>query len=260
MNIQLKIFRRIILAALTLGLVACISTTSSVFTGTKNDQEAMAAQVKLARSYMGKGNWELAKRKLKIAHDMAPEAPEVHEALALVSQNTGEYELAEYHFKRALSFDPDFSRARNNYAAFLYNQERVEEACTQLEKVVTDPLYESRARGFFNLALCRIRLERYDLAEKALLRVVAMDVAHSAATLELASLYFLQGKTRQEGEYYGVHKNTVRSQSARALWLGVRLYDQQGNSDATASAAMALRNLYPDSAEFSAYQEQYGER
>lgn len=235
----------------------CVSTQSNVFTVKKSDEEAVAAQVQLARSYMGKGNWELAKRKLKTAHDMDPDAPEVHEGMALVSQNTGEYELAEFHFKRALSLRKSFTRARNNYAAFLYSRNRTEEACKQLDMVVSDSLYEARAQGFFNLARCRIRMGDDAAAEEALLRVLAMDVAHTSASLELAALYFTRDDTRRASEFYEMHKRTVRAQSPRALWLGIQLSDRLGDYNAMASQVLALRNLYPQSAEYAEYERRY---
>jgi type IV pilus assembly protein PilF len=252
-----RIAKRLFMVFVSVLLSACISTQSSVFTNARSEEEAVAAQVQLARAYMGKGNWERAKRKLKVAHSMSPDAPEVQEALALVNQNTGEYELAEYHFKRALSLQKQFSRARNNYAAFLYQQERIDEACDQLAEVVKDTLYELRAQSFFNLARCRHRQGRNEDAEKAFLRVVAMDVGSSPATLELAALYFMRGDTASAIEYYGLHRSTVRTQSARALWLGIQLNDSQGKSDAVASGALALRSLYPNSAEYAEYEKRY---
>ena len=47
----------------------------------------------------------------------------------------------------------------------------------------------------------------------------------------------------------------VRRQPARALWLGVRLAQKLDDEDALASRALALRNLYPDSAEYQAYEK-----
>ncbi len=174
----------LILAA-CLCLSACITHEGRVFTTEASPEEALKTRVQLARSYIGEQNWEDAKRNLRMAAEIDPNSPEVHEAFALVYQSTGEYELAEESFERAISLRRDFSRARNNYAAFLYSQGRFQEAEEQLVIVVKDTLYESRPRAFINLGLCRIQL---------------------------------------------------------------------GDSDGQASAALALRNLYPDSAEYQAYE------
>ena len=59
----------------------------------------------LARQYIGEGNWEDAKRNLQLAYEIDPNNAEVHEAFALVYQSTGEYEMAEEHFKTAIRLD-----------------------------------------------------------------------------------------------------------------------------------------------------------
>ncbi len=84
----------------------------------------------------------------KLAYEIDPNNAEVHEAFALVYQSTGEFELAEESFKTAIRLDRKFSRARNNYAAFLYSQQRYEEAEKQLEYVVQDTLYKARPARF----------------------------------------------------------------------------------------------------------------
>ena len=51
----------------------------------------------------------------------------------MVYQSTGENALAEAQFQAALQVDPTLSRARNNYAAFLYSQGRFAEAEREFE-------------------------------------------------------------------------------------------------------------------------------
>jgi type IV pilus assembly protein PilF len=235
-----------------LALSACITTKSKVFES--SPEEALEARVQLARSYIGEQNWEYAKRNLKLAQDIDPNSPDVYEAFALVYQSTGEYELAEQSFKRAIALKNPFSRARNNYAAFLYSQGRYEEAEEQLEVVVTDTLYESRTQAFINLGLCRRRLGKNDEARLAFTRALAMSRGNTIATLELAHIEFEAGNWSRAERYMENYKQFARRQSPRALWLGVRLSRKLQDDNAEASYALALRNLYPESAEFQAYQ------
>ena len=59
-------------------------------------------RVALARQYIGVGDWENPKRNLELAKDVDPNNAEVFEALALVYQSTGEFEMAENRFRAAL--------------------------------------------------------------------------------------------------------------------------------------------------------------
>ena len=231
----------------------CITTTESVFTEEASPSKAVEKRVALARQYIGQGNWEAAKRNLKLASDIDPDNAGVYEAFALVYQSTGEYERAEESFKKAIKLNPKLSRARNNYAAFLYSQQRYEEAEKQLDYVVKDTLYSGRPRAFVNLGLCRQKLFDPQGAEEAFVRALAMDRTNRIALLEVSQIRFDAGDFKSAGTYYDTYKRVARQQSARGLWLGIRLAQATGDRDAEGSYALALSNIYPDSAEYQAY-------
>ncbi len=250
------VVRSLLAAPLLAGATACVTTEERVFAGAQASPErALESRLHLARGYLAKGNWDAAKRNLGLASDIDPGAPEVHEAFALLYQSTGEHELAERSFRRALERDGDFSRARNNYAAFLYQRQRFREAEAQLEIVVRDALYEARPQAYLNLGMCRARLGDWRGAREALSRALSMERDNSAALVELAHLEYQRGRWRAAQRHYDDYRALVRPQSARGLWLGVRLAHARNDGDAQASYALALRNLYPDSAECRAYRQ-----
>lgn len=234
-------------------LAGCVTETESVFTEKASPEKVLEQRLELARKYIGERNWEDAKRNLKEAAAIDNTRPEVFEAFALVYQSTGEYELAEDSFRRAIKLDRDFSRARNNYAAFLYSQERYAEAEEQLERVVADTLYNARPQAFLNLGLCRLQLFKPVEAEQAFLRTLAMNQRSTIALLEVAQLRLDAEDTANAKLYYDEYRNVVRQQSARGLWFGIRLARARGDDDAESSFGLALRNLYPDSSEYEAY-------
>lgn len=243
------------LAVIPLLLLAggCITTTTGVFSEQASPEEALDQRVALARQYIGEGNWDAAKRNLKLAYEIDPNNAHVYEAFALVYQSTGEYELAEENFKMAIKIDPKFPRARNNYAAFLFSQQRFEAAEEQLEIVVKDSLYSGRPLAFVNLGLCRLQLFDPLGAEEAFVRALAMDRTNSIALLEMAQIRYDAGDYTNASKYYNTYRSVVRQQSARGLWLGIRLARVAGDRDAESSYVLALGSLYPDSTEYQAY-------
>ena len=243
-----------VMLSLVLLVAGCISTTESVFTEEASPEKALDQRVALARQYIGEGNWEAAKRNLKLAYDIDPNNPHVYEAFALVYQSTGEYELAEENFKKAIKLDPEFPRARNNYAAFLFSQQRYEEAEQQLVEVVKDSLYSGRPRAFTNLGLCRVQLFDPEGAEEAFVRALAMNRTNSIALLEMGQIRFDAGDYSNSKRYYETYRSVVKQQSARGLWLGIRLARESGDRDQESSYGLALTSLYPDSVEYMAYQ------
>lgn len=238
---------------LTISLSACITSTEGVFTDAASPDMALERRVELARNYIGEGDWKNAERNLKLAAQIDPDNAEVHEAFALVYQSTGEFELAEENFKKAIKQQQNFSRARNNYAAFLFSQSRFEEAEVQLNYVVQDTLYSSRPQAFVNLGICRLKLFDTAGAEQAFVRALSMDRSNVIAMLEVASLRFDADDYDAATRYYEGYRRTVRQQSSRGLWLGVRLAQKTGDRDAEGSYALALSNLYPESVEYQAY-------
>nr|WP_246139716.1 type IV pilus biogenesis/stability protein PilW [Parahaliea aestuarii] len=243
---------------LLLALTGCVTQSETVFTDPPAPEKALKQRVELARKYIGEGDWENAKRNLKQAAEIDPDNAEVYEAFALVYQSTGETDLAEENFEKALRIDRSFSRARNNYAAFLYSQQRYQEAEKQLEMVVKDSLYNARPKAFVNLGLCRLQLDNSAGAGEAFERALTMDATNRVARLELAELRFRDGDIAAAETHYGVYRTGLKQQSARGLWLGVRLSQASGDRNAEGSYAMALRNLYPDSPEYQAYQRTQG--
>ena len=72
--------------ALLVLLAGCITTTEGGFTEDASPEKALDQRVELARQYIGEGNWEAAKRNLKLAYEIDPNNAHVYEAFALVYQ------------------------------------------------------------------------------------------------------------------------------------------------------------------------------
>ncbi|MFW7344235.1 tetratricopeptide repeat protein, partial [Pollutimonas sp. H1-120] len=89
------------------------------------------AYAQLGVAYLERDNLPRALSALDRALELDARHPEALQAIALVYQQQGERDLANRYFQQALSASPSFTRARNNYAAFLYQQGRYPEACEQ---------------------------------------------------------------------------------------------------------------------------------
>lgn len=250
-----RVFLLLLAVCSVLPLTGCVTTTDSVYTNPPSPQAALERRVGLARQYIGEGDWENAKRNLAQAVKIDDRNAEVHEAFALVYQSTGEKELAEQSFEKAIRLQRDFSRARNNYAAFLFSEQRYADAEKQLDYVVKDTLYAARPLAFVNLGLCRMQLGKRAEAEEAFSRALSMDRTNSIALLELAILKYDDGAYREAERHYGTYRTAVRPQSPRGLWLGVRLARALGDKDGESSYALALGSLYPKSPEYQEYQQ-----
>ena len=239
-----------------LGLMGGCVTEHSGGTQMSSDPDAaLDKRGALARQYIGVGDWENAKRNLELAQEVDPNNAEVFEAFALVYRSTGEFEMAENQFRAAIKAEPTLSRARNNYAAFLYSQGRLIEAAREFYRVTEDTLYCGRPMAFVNLGLCWLQLEDNPGAEAAFTRALSMDWRNPAALLEMGILRLEAGDTNEAARYHGTYRTVSPQQSPRGLLLGLEIADQTGDRDALSSYELALRNLYPDSAEYRVWME-----
>ncbi|MGI9288327.1 MAG: type IV pilus biogenesis/stability protein PilW [Pseudomonadales bacterium] len=233
-------------------LAGCVTTEKPVFTADTSKEKAINSRVDLALNYLRKGDPESARRNLKAALKIDPKSPQVHDAFGVVFTKEGEPEIAESHYKKAIAYDPSYSKARNNYAAFLYEQKRYKEAMKQLKIVADDQLYKERLRAFGNLGQVALKLGDTETAENAFKRALKMQRKYSPAMLELAIINFDRGELDVAQRYYSQFKS-LSKQSPRALLFGIRLAEAQNDRSAKASNALALKNLYPNSKEYQRF-------
>jgi type IV pilus assembly protein PilF len=239
-------------------LSSCVTETVGGIDNEGDPQAALERRVELARQYIGRGDWENAKRNLELANNIDSGNASVHEAFGLVYQSTGEYDRAEASFKRALRIDPKLSRARNNYAAFLFFLGRYAEAEQEFAIVAEDSLYSGRPLAYINLGMSRLNLESSVGAEDAFSRALRMDRRNPIALLEMGYLRLAAGDVANAQSYYGVYRTVVPRQSPRGFMLGIDISRASGDKDAESSYELALRNLYPDSQEYQTLRAQQG--
>jgi type IV pilus assembly protein PilF len=239
-------------------LAGCVTTEKGGFNEKKDPKKAVELSVQAARSYIQQGNWDAAKRHLKTALEIDENNAETHESLAQVFWQTGEIEQADIHFRRAIVLDGKSSRVRNNYAAYLYQQKRYQDAESQLDVVCEDLLYERRAAAFLNLGMARMKLKNYAGAKDAFERSQKMERDNTAVVLQLAEVNFRLGSFARSQELFEGFRKDAKRQTPGSLWLGIRLADKLGDHNAQASYALALKNLYPRSEEYLEYVSVYG--
>lgn len=253
-NIAATVF---LLSALLLG--GCVTTEKGGLSSKKDPSKNLEYSLQLARSYINDRNWDAAKRHLKNAMDIDDTSAEIYEAMALVFQNTGEIELAEENYKKSIKLDPNSSRVRNNYAAYLFFLQRYEEAAEQLEIVVKDTLYRKRAVALANLGRCYRQLNRWSNAEEVFRRALLLDRDNPALMFEMAETLFQLADYANSQKYYDAYRSKVKQQAPQALLLGIRLASKFDNSNAFSSYALALKNLYPTSQAYLDYKKEFGD-
>ncbi len=159
---------------------------------TSSEESPATAYTQLGMAYLQRDDLDRAQQAFGRAIDLAANDPDALQGLALIYQRQGETASADQYFQRALSARPSFTQARNNYAAFLFSQNRIPQACEQLEQASTDLRYERRAQLFTNLGQCRQRQSENSAALLAYQRALQLDERLPRAWLGLAEVQYQQ--------------------------------------------------------------------
>lgn len=245
------------------GLFLTVLLSSCVTTGLPerrevNLEKALETHVQLGLRYLRNDkNRELAREHFNKALELGGKNPLAHHGLALLYQADGELAVAESHFKKALRYGGKFSMARTNYGVFLYQQARYKEALKQFRHASSDLSYNRRFFALVNYGRTARRLGMLEEAESAYARALALNADLPGALLEMAEMRFEAGDYAAAKQYLDKYSENNR-QIPQSLWLGIRIEKRFGNRNKELSYALALKNLYPYSAETLKYQELSG--
>lgn len=245
--------RLIAIVVTSLLLVGCVTETRGPQPlKPASPEKQLQTLVDLGIGYIRNRDYPRAKEILSRALEINSDSPQVHNAFGLVYQLEGEVEQAEFHFKQATE-SRGYTRAFNNYGAFLFAEGRYQEAIEKLEVAAQDRFYQNRPSVFDNLGVAYLRLGDLENAEASFLRATQLNPDQGRALLEMASIRYDQQNYVESRAYYRRHVASS-NQSARSLWLCIRLSRIFNDVDGEASCALMLRNVFPASDEYKLYE------
>ena len=189
---------------------------------------------------------------LQKALDIDPDSADAHSALAYAFQNELESELADKHYRKALAQGKN-TRIQNNYAGFLFEQGKYQEAYKQFEEASEDTMYSERSRVFESMGLTALRLGNKEQALQHFERSLRLNPQQPLALLESGLLLFERQEYVPAQRYYQAYIQ-LSEHTARSLLLGARLAKVFQDRDQAASLGLQLKRLYPASPEYKQYQ------
>lgn len=243
----------LILAVVVIVELGCVANPKA--NNSSVDPERSATQhIQLAMRYIGSNKPDLARVHLQKAErfDFQTGRSQLYNGWALLSQLERDADLAEEYYRKAVSADKNDSVARYNYAAFLYNQGRFKQTQQQIQRVIEDPRYRRRAQAFYILGLAQGKTDQLVGALESFARANQLAPAFAAPYIEAAEICFAQNKLPLAKRLLQQYGNLQRP-SARGLWLGVRIDNRLGDSNAVARQGLQLKKLFPDASETREY-------
>ncbi len=247
-------------------LTGCQSTVSEPGSMMKtaqsppNPEAAARARTAMAAEYIKSGDLDAAQRSLAIALKTEPRLPEANNMMGVLLQQEGSEPnqiKAEEYFKKAIALKDDFAQARNNYGVFLSSRKRYAEAYTQFELAGSQLGYTERYAALENLGLTAEVLGKPAEAQQAFTQALQANRNSLVARFELAQIFLGQNRVQAARSLYDEYLQLLggQQQSARSLWLGMRIAHQTQDIGRLQSLAERLQLSYPNSAEYQHYNE-----
>ncbi|MEM8769785.1 MAG: type IV pilus biogenesis/stability protein PilW [Pseudomonadota bacterium] len=235
---------------LLLLLGGCVTESTGGLPDPAPEADRVQAQLDLARGYLEQGNIERARTSLNKALEIDSRSVEAHTLFGVLYSAESEWGVAERHFRTALELDSRDAMALNNYGSFLYARERYDEAVGYLRTLVQNTDYRARSQAYENLGLAELKIDERDAARESFNRALQLSFSQPQSSIELAQLAYEDGDIVSAAQYYDTFRSQA-PQTARSLCLGMKISQEQGNSDQMASYALALNNLFPSAPETS---------
>ena len=235
----------------------CQSSTADTLLQ-KDPEKAVKVRTQLAAEYLRNGELDAAKRTLDQALTYAPKDAGANMMMAILLQQEGSpihLKQAEQYFKRAIQYDPENAQARNNYATYLYQMQRNDEAIEQLKIAGATLGYDQRYRALENLGRIYLSLGNLDAAEKSFQQAYSANRESLDSVLQLSEIYYLQRKFSAATQSYESYRHMLGNTppSAAALWLGARLARANGDQAGMQVQLDQLKTMYPKSQEYQHY-------
>jgi type IV pilus assembly protein PilF len=252
-----SVIKKAFLLVILLVLQACVTTSDSALTRNADPETAIERYVELGFEYIKRDDFQRAQKHLKRALEIDEDSASANSAMGLIYSKQGDSKLAEAAFRTAVSSDPNYTRGRTYYGAFLFSQSRFEEARVQFLRAAEDTQYSSRSQIYTNIALCSLRLGETTKAFSAYERALQLDRFNGNALSGLTEILLDRNDYKNAQFYYNRLVRQIAdgkaNHSAQTLWQGIRIARHFNATPQEESLVALLNELYPDSQEFKIY-------
>ena len=230
---------RLAAGALALLFAACVTAEHP-----SKARDAAAYNVQLGIAYLHQGDVALAKDKLDRALTEDPGSADVHSARAMLFERMHNPDKADAEFRTSLRLAPHDPQVVNNYAVYLCQNGRTEEAVRRFEEAAHNALYRTPEAAYTNAGVCLRAAKRDDEARADFGRALRIRPNFAEAAYQLTELQFQHGELAPAragiDAFIGSYEAT-----ADLLLLGVRVARAQGDRVGAQRYARRLQLDFP---------------
>jgi type IV pilus assembly protein PilF len=208
----------------------------------------------LAAGYFQDGKTSVALDEAKQAMQSDPTFSDSYDLAGLIYMQMNDYGLAQAHFEKALSINPNDGGAMHNMGWLKCQQKQYDEATTWFQRAIAAPRYNGRAKTWLAQGACEMARGDNAKAEQSLMQSFDLDPGNPVTGYNLAKLMYERGDL-QHAQFYIRRINNSQEANAETLWLGIKVEHKLKNSEAVEQLALQLRKRFADSKQLASYEK-----
>lgn len=251
--------KTLLVAALVLLLASCVTVTESRLTKKKSPEQAVENYTQLGIGYLQNGHPDRARNRLQHALAINENYAPANDAMGMLWQTEGEFDLAEEFFKKAIKQDKKFTQAHHHLGRLYLQLQQYSQAHKELKYAVEDRYYEGRPEAFNDLALTYYRENNIEQAIYAYSQTLRLAPYNAQALVNISTLMFETQDFNNSLKYFDRLDRLVKenrlTHTAHSLWLGIKLATIQQNTERAVALASDLKRHFPESTEYQLYEE-----
>ena len=244
-------------------LSACTSTKTqsvasvseaSVVEPTKVDPKRRAQiRLELAAEYFQAGRYNVATEEVGQALAADPNSADAYGLLGLILMQQRDFPKADAALRKAMSLKPEDGNLIHNYAWMLCQQKQYAQADQWFDKAVAQPGYQERSKTLMAKGLCYQDAGKMEQAKQTLQTAYEIDINNPVIAYNLSNVAWLSGDAKR-AQFYIRRLNRTQGANAESLWLGIKIERALRDDLAMKPLVQQLRERYPNSRQWLAYE------
>ena len=235
---------RLLLAGLTSLLVilpACVPVEK-----TQSDSATAEYHYMMGVSALNEQNPTEALKELLQAEKFKDRDPEIQDALAQAYWAKQAHDLAEDHFKRAITLSNNDPKYYNNLAALYLSMERYDDAISAFQTAADNLLFDRPEMAWTGIGLANVQKQDYPAAQRAYQKAMTINPRYYMAPFRLGELYYNQERPVEALEMFTRTITLAPGFPDGYYWQGL-VYMKTKEPDQAKKAFLEVIRLAPQS-------------
>jgi len=235
--------KKTIAACALLAVVGVTSgcTTKTQFGHLSSDDKASTFNAELGTNYLIAGELENAETKLQRALEQNPENALANNSYGMLRAALDDPEGADRAFKKSIRLDVKRAEYRNNYAIFLCDNGRTQEAVSQFVAASENKFYRTPEYALDNAGVCAMDANQLELAEQHMRSAIRLNPRFAPSMLHMAELKLKTGDSTLD--------TSLARQTPQSLSVGINVKRAVGEQASADEYAEQLVKNYPRSSQ-----------